>query len=306
MKRAVEAPQPAGLPAMFPEKAKTSPSKAPLPAAAQLKDSSKTPPPDKDSLGSLVAKNETSAPAPQQEQPSARQAQAGKLENAKSPLKQTSQAPGNKPSQDGQAQQAGPKKPPHTGRQPGTKQSDSAAATPQQTSGFFGFGGVKPQPDAAKPAVAEKMFGFGSSIFSSASTLITSAVQDQPKSTPPVSPKMSPAKVVKSSASAQKSEQQKKTEPPQQTKAEPPAQVKVDEGQTGPQKSGNAVKVDSSTCPLCKAALNTGTKDPPNYNSCTECKSTVCKQCGFNPMPNETGVSPQTKTLSSYRLQMIF
>lgn len=297
MKRAVEASQPAGLPAMFPEKAKTSPSKAPLPAAAQLKDSSKTTPLNKDSLGSLVAKNETSEPVSQQEKPSTPKAQTGKLENAKAPLKQTSQVPENKPSQDGQ--QTGPKKPPDTAKQPSTKQSDSAAATQQQSSGFFGFGGVKSQPDTAKPAVTEKMFGFGSSIFSSASTLITSAVQDQPKTTPPVSPKMSPAKVVKSSPSAQKLEQQKKTELPQQTKTAPPEQVKIDKAQTGPQKSdnasGEAVKLDSSTCPLCKTELNRGTKDPPNYNSCTECKSTVCKQCGFNPMPSETGVSLKQK-----------
>ncbi|KAK2842186.1 hypothetical protein Q5P01_012386 [Channa striata] len=29
-----------------------------------------------------------------------------------------------------------------------------------------------------------------------------------------------------------------------------------------------------------------GSKDPPNYNTCTECKTTVCHLCGFNPMPH--------------------
>lgn len=297
MKRAVEVSQPAALPAMLPEKAKTSPSKVPLPAAAQMKDSSKTTPLSNDSRGSVVTKTETSEAVSQQEKPCLPQAQTGKLENTKSPLKQTSQVPENKPSQD--RQQTNPKKPPDTSKQPSTKQGDSTAATQQQSSGFFGFGGLKSQPDTAKPAVTEKMFGFGSSIFSSASTLITSAVQDQPKTTPPVSPKMSPAKVIKSSPSVQKLEQQKKTEPPQLTKTAPPEEVKLDKAQTGPQKSekasGEAVKVDASTCPLCKTELNRGTKDQPNYSSCTECKKTVCKQCGFNPMLNETGVSLDEK-----------
>lgn len=298
MKRAVEVSQPAVLPAMVPEKAKTSPSKVPLPAAGQLKASPKTTAQIKDSQGSVVTKTETSQPVSQQEKPRIPQAQTGKLENAKSPSKQTGPIPENKPSQD--RPQTGPiKAPDTTARQPSTKQGDSTAATQQQSSGFFGFGGLKSQPDTAKPAVTEKMFGFGSSIFSSASTLITSAVQDQPKTTPPVSPKMSPAKVMKSSPSAQKLEQEKKTEPPQLTQTVPPEEVKIDKAQTGPQKSekalGEAVKLDSSTCPLCKTELNRGTKDPPNYNSCTECKKTVCKQCGFNPMPNEMGVSLDQK-----------
>ncbi|XP_043944291.1 protein piccolo isoform X2 [Protopterus annectens] len=41
-----------------------------------------------------------------------------------------------------------------------------------------------------------------------------------------------------------------------------------------------------STCPLCKTLLNIGSKDPPNYNTCTECKSIVCNLCGFNPTPH--------------------
>lgn len=37
-------------------------------------------------------------------------------------------------------------------------------------------------------------------------------------------------------------------------------------------------------CPLCKTTkLNVGSKDPPNYSSCTECKNQVCSLCGFSP-----------------------
>lgn len=163
---------------------------------------------------------------------------------------------------------------------------ESAASA--ESGGLFGFGGAKTQPNAEKSeTVTGKMFGFGSSIFGSASALITSAVQDQPKTTPPVSPKMSPAKEMKSPAAP-------KSEPLQQTKK--PSTAK-DKGEKVPTElpaaavSQAAVKVDTASCPLCKAELNMGTNSPSNYQTCTSCKNVVCNQCGFNPMPNETNVS---------------
>ena len=41
-------------------------------------------------------------------------------------------------------------------------------------------------------------------------------------------------------------------------------------------------------CPLCMVDLK---KDPPSYNTCTECKNTVCNLCGFSPVPQKTEVS---------------
>lgn len=164
------------------------------------------------------------------------------------------------------------------------RESKAAAAAQPESGGLFGFGGGKTRPTAEKSteSVTGKMFGFGSSIFGSASALITSAVQDQPKTTPPVSPKMSPAKEIKPPAS-------QKTELVQQTKTTPLAQDKVDKPLTEHPKA--AVKPDVSSCPLCKAELNTGPKTPSNYRTCTNCKNVVCNQCGFNPMPNESDVS---------------
>ena len=194
--------------------------------------------------------------------------------------KQSSPSPGQKTPQDGR-KTTGPQKPPDQTNQTGRKQS-----TQQESGGFFGFGGSKAQPDAAKPeeSVTGKMFGFGSSIFNSASTLIT---------TPPVSPKMAAAKDTKPPA-VQKAEQEKKPEQPQQAKASPSVQAKVDKAPSEPPKaaaSQAAPKAGQSTCPLCKVGFNMGSKDPPNYNTCTDCKNTVCIQCGFTSMPNETGVS---------------
>ncbi len=48
----------------------------------------------------------------------------------------------------------------------------------------------------------------------------------------------------------------------------------------------------SKLCPVCKTADLTGTTDgQPNCNTCTQCHSTVCNQCGFNPNPHLTKVS---------------
>ncbi|KAG7261480.1 hypothetical protein CRUP_032528 [Coryphaenoides rupestris] len=141
--------------------------------------------------------------------------------------------------------------------------------------GFSPMPNVGAPPDAAKPAessVTGKMFGFGSSIFNSASTLIT---------TPPVSPKMSPAKDTKTPA-VQKAEQEKKPDQPQQATASPSVQTKVDKAPSESSKaaaSQSAPKAGQSTCPLCKVGLNMGSKDPPNYSTCTECKNAVCNQC---------------------------
>uniref|UniRef100_A0A665VR25 Zinc finger piccolo-type domain-containing protein n=1 Tax=Echeneis naucrates TaxID=173247 RepID=A0A665VR25_ECHNA len=43
-------------------------------------------------------------------------------------------------------------------------------------------------------------------------------------------------------------------------------------------------KTGGGLCPLCKTTqMNTGSKEPPNYNNCTECKNQVCSLCGFSP-----------------------
>lgn len=39
-----------------------------------------------------------------------------------------------------------------------------------------------------------------------------------------------------------------------------------------------------SLCPICKnTKLNFLSKEPPNHNTCTQCKFVVCSMCGFNP-----------------------
>lgn len=229
-----------------------------------------------------------------------------KAQNASVQQQPTGKSPETQPSQATKpkvmasvSKQGEAEKPPQQPPKSPTPAAKSAPA-PGQTSkpesgGFFGFGSPKLQPTKSAESVTGKMFGFGSSIFSSASTLITTAVQDEPKTTPPtprkmstpaqdpakakspVSPKMSPAKTTKPPEQISETPQQAKTD----------ALIKAKEDKTSKVLSKEKV----STCPLCKIELNVGSKDPPNYNTCTECKNMVCNLCGFNPMPHTGAVS---------------
>lgn len=55
-----------------------------------------------------------------------------------------------------------------------------------------------------------------------------------------------------------------------------------------PKTKTESTKSLPKSCPLCMVDLK---MDPPNYDTCTECKNSVCTLCGFNPMPDETQVS---------------
>lgn len=211
-------------------------------------------------------------------------------------------------------------------RSPATSIPPTPQLTNQESGGFFSFGSPKSQRAASltTEAVTGKMLGFGTSLFSSASTLIT-AVQEEsrttppssrkmsapvqvsekmsasPKSSPPVSPKLTSAKETNISASPKHVEKPKEQQPEVPTSG----QTKVDKGPLEPAKPEapqSAPKEGQSTCPLCKAELNMGSKNLPNYNTCTGCKTTVCNKCGFSPMPNVAEVikSPNTSLISSF------
>lgn len=211
---------------------------------------------------------------------------------------------------------------------PATSTPPAAQPANQESGGLFSFGSPKSQRAASitTEAVTGKMLGFGSSLFSSASSLITSAVQDEsrttppssrkmsapaqvfekmtasPKSSPPVSPRLTSAKEVKTPA-VPKPQVEKPQEQPQQTRVPPSGQTKVDKGPSEPAKleaPQTATEEGQPTCPLCKVELNMGSKDLPNYNTCTGCKTTVCNKCGFSPMPNVVEVikSPNTSLMT--------
>lgn len=270
VQRALGASEPPGTPKM---KLQTVPNKA---ASAQKKET-----PSQQTNISITGKSKEASPlGSPQRKPSKPAEPPAKAEVDKESRSQKgiSSDAGQKIPQQGQ--KTGPQKP-----------SDHTSQTGPEN---------KPQSDSTKVAesLGGKMFGFGSSIFSTASTMIASAVQDESKTTPPVSPKMPVAKGTTKSPPVQKHEQEKKPQQIQQPKTSPMLQPKVEKGPQEPLKdpvASDVSKEGRSTCMLCKTALNFGSKDPPNYNKCTECKNTVCNQCGFNPMPNVSEVI--TKTL---------
>lgn len=276
MQRALGASEPPGTPVI---KRQASPNKVSETANIVKNESSqsdKLQKKDTQTTGPKV--KETSAPgSPQKKTLTAEQSTKPEVVKISESPKKVSPAPALL-----QGQKPGPQKPPD---QSGRKQSNPTSTTQEEPKGLFGFGGSKPHPDSGKPAesLGGKMFGFGSSIFSSASTLINSTTQEDSKATTPVSPKMT------KSPSTQRKEQEKKVEQAQPPKTPQLQQVKVETSTSKDAAGSPAVpKAKQSTCPLCKANLNIGSKEPPNYKTCTECKHTVCSQCGFNPMPNET------------------
>ena len=95
--------------------------------------------------------------------------------------------------------------------------------------------------------------------------------------------KVPPATDTKLSSTAGQKPEEKK---PEAKKVEERPEDKAPSVQPKTEPAPKAVQ----SCPLCKEDLNMGSKDPPNYNTCTECKNTVCNLCGFNPMPHNTEV----------------
>ncbi|MBN3271618.1 PCLO protein, partial [Polyodon spathula] len=207
--------------------------------------------------------------------------------------------------------------------QPAQVQLIQQPPKPQEQSRRFSLniGGVtetpKPQPTTPQETVTGKLFGFGSSFFSQASNLINMA--DKPAEQPaPVAKQQLPSQPVtrqqppKEASSAQASPKlppaKKETQPPVVQKQEQPVVGKTPaSGQEKKSISEKEVKLPveatktvagsnappappKSNCPLCKVELNIGSKDPPNFNTCTECKNVVCNLCGFNPMPHLTEV----------------
>ncbi|KAM4821466.1 protein bassoon [Thomomys bottae] len=229
-----------------------------------------------------------------------------------------------------------------SGAQPSPHQAETAKATsvpgPTQAAGPPEVGRMSPQPPPlSKPSTAEprapsgealgksattvpsglgageqtqegltgKLFGFGASLLTQASTLMSVQPEAEPQSQP--SPSKGPPKIVFSDASKETGPRPPgsgplpgqapgaKTEPG--AKTGPGAMAKT--GGASPKHGKAEHQVASKaaakpkttpkervTCPLCQAELNVGGKGPANYNTCTTCKLQVCNLCGFNPTPH--------------------
>lgn len=197
---------------------------------------------------------------------------------------------------------------------------------PNKEADFFSFGRRSRSP-SPQPAHSGKVLGFGSSIFSAASNLISSAVQDGTTSTSSTSRKGSTASQTSENAvpvvpdSSKRSENttllatskvssqvsikenssnvtKLPTKHDEERKIqELKSQVESTEPDLAPnlkynspsdsKKATETTQLLPKACPLCQVEIK---KDPPNYSICTECKNAVCNLCGFNPMPDKTEV----------------
>ncbi|KAM9276720.1 protein bassoon [Morus bassanus] len=135
--------------------------------------------------------------------------------------------------------------------------------------------GAQEQP---QEGLTGKLFGFGASLLTQASTLMSV----QPEAPPPSqqSPGKVPPKIVFSDASK---EAGPKAPGAQGWSGAAPA-TKLGKPEQGVKPK--EVPKARVSCPLCKAEINVGSGEPPNYNTCTTCRQQVCNMCGFNPTPH--------------------
>lgn len=191
--------------------------------------------------------------------------------------------------------------------------------TAKQDSFFsFGLGGSRsrsPSPQPTVSAVSGKVLGFGSSFLSSASNLISSAVQDEPSKTIPMSRKGSTVSQTSNKTTPTPPTSRKGSVAPQDTKLNLTAaksnptpsptqeQKKPPDAQSSKPLQAQVKGEHTKTCPLCKETLK---KDQQNYSSCTSCKSIVCNLCGLNPNPHQTEVSLCFTLIISYNKDSLF
>ncbi|XP_031467562.1 protein bassoon [Phasianus colchicus] len=164
--------------------------------------------------------------------------------------------------------------PQHQQAKPSSSEQKKAVGDPKPTAPTPGAGAAEQQQEG----LTGKLFGFGASLLTQASTLM-SVQPEAPAPSPQTSGKV-PPKIVFSDASkeagpkaagvqgrvgAVPAAKPSKTEPGVKPKEVPKARV---------------------LCPLCKAEINVGSGEPPNYNACTSCRQQVCNMCGFNPAPH--------------------
>ncbi|XP_060096030.1 protein bassoon isoform X3 [Heteronotia binoei] len=139
--------------------------------------------------------------------------------------------------------------------------------------------GAQEQP---QEGLTGKLFGFGASLLTQASTLMSVQPETTPQSQQ--SPGKVPPKIVFSDASKETGPKAPGTAPGMQGKAGTvPAAKQVKAEQVTKPKE---VPKERVLCPLCKAQINVGSGEPSNYNTCTTCKQQVCNMCGFNPTPH--------------------
>ncbi|KAM6413717.1 protein bassoon [Rhynochetos jubatus] len=166
---------------------------------------------------------------------------------------------------------------------PQHQQAKPPSSEPRKTTGDVGAKPAAPAPGAGtqeqpQEGLTGKLFGFGASLLTQASTLMSVQPEAPPPSQP--SPGKVPPKIVFSDASKEAGPKA----PGAQGRAGAAPAVKPGKPEQGVKPK--EVPKARVSCPLCKAEINVGSSEPPNYNTCTTCRQQVCNMCGFNPTPH--------------------
>lgn len=157
----------------------------------------------------------------------------------------------------------------------------------------------KSQTQTSEPAAfaeSEKVLGFDSSVISTASELISSAIQDEASMSPPSSFKnstVSETSVKTSTPPTSHKLVSDKDFSPKKNKSithQLRFEGKISELQTNKEQSPKVKDDCLSACPLCNENFK---NNPSNFSACTSCKINVCNLCGFNPIPDQTEVRPK-------------
>lgn len=209
---------------------------------------------------------------------------------------------GSKPPSSVPTTQKAPQQQDHNASEEYTTPSKTGSAKEQ--TGFFGFG--RSRSPSPQPAVSGKVKGFGSSLLSSASNLLSTAVQDESFTLLQATQEVSAASqtYMKTTLTPAISEKGSANVPPIHGANSEKEEGKENKAEKKMTVQGNVITKEGEqksdlpkACPLCQAEL---TKKSSNYNTCTSCKSIVCILCGFNPVPHQTEVRNLCKTYSSF------
>ncbi|KAM8799607.1 protein bassoon [Eudromia elegans] len=167
---------------------------------------------------------------------------------------------------------------------PQQHQAKPSSSEHRKTGGDSPAKPAAPSPAAQEPAqegLTGKLFGFGASLLTQASTLMS--VQPEAPAPSQQSPGKVPPKIVFSDASKEAGPKAPGPVPGAPGRAgTAPAPKPGKAEQAKPKEAPRA----RALCPLCQAELNVGSGEPSNYKSCTSCGQQVCNLCGFNPTPH--------------------
>uniref|UniRef100_A0A674ISD3 Zinc finger piccolo-type domain-containing protein n=1 Tax=Terrapene triunguis TaxID=2587831 RepID=A0A674ISD3_9SAUR len=169
--------------------------------------------------------------------------------------------------------------PQHQAKPSSCDQRQTVGDSPAKTSAPPHSAAAQEQP---QEGLTGKLFGFGASLLTQASTLMS--VQPEATLQSQQSPGKVPPKILFSDASKEAGLRASSAASGAQSR--PGTAPATKQGKAEQVIKPKEVPKERVLCPLCKSEINVGSGKPSNYNTCTTCKQQVCNMCGFNPTPH--------------------